>query len=194
MPTDTQTDFPGIIIRLRNPSESVAFPTIVKEALAKINSKPVGRTLLEEIVNLRDRAKFGYTVCIMRPNGLAVEEKNDGKGPQWNSGSVAKRANELDAVDPKKGTPTAVTWNANMIETPDGPRPAFIALAHELIHALYNLKGEAYDDASWEEYCTVGLPPVADKRAVNENLIRAEHGVPRRIAYGGLDAPNLANA
>ena len=188
MPHDTQTDFDGIIIRLRSPNESVHFPQLVKDALKSINSKPVGKQLLSEIVALKNKKKFGYTVCIMRPGGLSVVDKNNGEGPQWSSGSVAKRSNEEDACN-GTGTVTAVTWNANIIETPDGSRPSFIALAHELVHALYNLKGEAYSDASDEEYRTVGLAPVANARAVTENKIRAEHKVPLRAAYSGLPAP-----
>lgn len=190
MPQDTQTDFDGIIIRLRSPNESVMFPQLVKDALASINSKPAGKTLLSEIVKLKGKKKFGYTVCIMRPGGLSIADKNNGKGPQWSSGSIAKRSNEADACN-GTGTVTAVTWNANIIETPDGSRPSFVALAHELVHALYNLKGEAYADASDEEYRTVGLAPVANARAVSENKIRAEHGVPLRAAYTGLAAPKV---
>lgn len=192
MPHDTPTPYAGIVIRLRSAGESAIFPILVAEALAKIDSKPVGKQLLSEIVALSSRAKFGYTVCIMRPANLSVVEPNDGRGPQWNAGSLAKRASEADASDPLKGTPTAVTWNANVIDTPDGARPSFIALAHELIHALYNLKGEAFADTSMEEYCTVGLPPVANKRDITENKIRFEHNLPRRDAYGGLAAPKLA--
>jgi hypothetical protein len=190
MPQDTQTNFAGVIVRLRNPNESGMFPGIVAEALGKINSKPVGKKLLAGIAGLSSRAKFGYTVCIMRPSGLGIEDKNDGKGPQWNSGSVAKRGNETDACN-GTGTVTQVIWNANIVETPDGSRPAFIALAHELVHAYYNLKGEAYSDTSTEEYATVGLAPLKDLREVNENLIRAEHGVALRAQYGGLTAPTV---
>ncbi len=194
MAVDTTTNYPGIIIRLRNANESGMFPGLVKEALSTIASKPVGQALLNDIVALQGRAKFGFTVCIMRPALLAIEDKHDDRGPQWNCGSVAKRASEADASNKKTGSPTAVTWNSNIVATPDGSRPAFIALAHELVHALYNLKGEAYADASMEEYCTVGLPPVSTVRAITENRIRAEHNVPLRTAYGGLQPPVMATA
>lgn len=188
MPHDIHTDFEGIIVRLRSPNESVHFPQLVKEALAKINSEPVGKKLLSEIVTLQGRKKFGYTVCIMRPGGLSIQDKGNGKGPQWSSGSVAKRSSEADACN-GTGCVTAVTWNANVIETPDGSRPTFIALAHELVHALYNLKGEAHADTSAEEYRTVGLAPVANAREITENKIRAEHNVPLRASYSGLAPP-----
>jgi len=192
MPNDIQTRYDGIIIRQRSANESGMFPTLVTEALAIIDSKPVGKKLLSQIVALKGRAKFGYTVCIMRPANLSLIDTGDGTGPQWSGGSLAVRVSEANASDPTVGTPTAVTWNANVISTPDGSRPSFIALAHELIHALYNLKGEAFADTPMEEYCTVGLPPVANKREITENKIRKEHNLPRRDAYSGLKVPVLA--
>ena len=188
MPVDHQTTVAGVIVRLRDVNESINFVAIVGEALQKINANTVGAKLLTQIGALSNKAQFGYTICVMRPAGLAMVDKNDGKGPQWSGGSVAKRANEADACN-GKGTVTAVTWNANVLSTPDGARPTFIALAHEFIHALYNLKGEGYLDASDEEYRTVGLAPVATAREITENLIRAENGVPLRATYSGLVAP-----
>ena len=149
------------------------FLGVVKAALQKIISKPVGRTMLEHTIGLSDRAEFGYTVCIMRPSGL---------GPQWNGGSVAERAHENGAWD-GAGTVTQVVWNANVIHTPAVARPAFIAPAHDMINALYNPKGDAFRATSMEEYCAVGLPPVATRREITEYPIRGEHNVPRRSLY-----------
>jgi hypothetical protein len=188
MPKDIPTSFDGIIVRLRSEGESALFPAIVNEALKNINSKPTGKELLKQIVALNHKKKFGYTVCIMRPSNLSIVNKNDGKGPQWSAGSVAKRANETNACN-GVGSVTAITWNANVITTPDGSRPTFIGLAHELIHALYSLKGEGFLDSSNEEYRTVGLPPVEDEREITENNIREEHGVEPRKSYEGVDPP-----
>jgi hypothetical protein len=44
-PSDTPTKWNGIIIRLRGDGESGMFPTLVQEALAKIESKAVGKSL-----------------------------------------------------------------------------------------------------------------------------------------------------
>lgn len=126
----------------------------------------------------------------MRPANLSIADKNDGKGPQWSGGSVAKRGDEAAACN-GTGSITALTWNANVLSTPDGARPTFIALAHELVHSLYNLKGEGFLDASDEEYRTVGLAPVANAREITENLIRDEHGIPRRTTYSGLNPPQM---
>lgn len=191
MPHDTPTGFPGVIIRMRSEKESAYFPTLALEALAKINSKPVGKIMLEQIVAREHKKKFGYTVCIMRPAGLGIVDDKQTDQKKWNGGSMAKRINENDACDSSIGTPTQVLWNANIIETPDGSRPSFISLAHELVHALYNLRGEAFKDTSAEEYRTVGLAPVANARFVTENKIRAEHNLPRRDSYSGLAPPTV---
>lgn len=182
MPVDTPTRWDGIIIRLRSATESSMFPGLVTESLNMIYSKPVGKALLDQIAAEAAKKKYGYTICIMRPKDLSIEDKDDGKGPQWSGGSVAKRDNELTASN-GTGSVTALTWNANSLSTPGGPRPPFIGLAHELIHALYSLKGQGFTATMEEELRTVGLPPYVDAREITENKIRAEHQIPLRTAY-----------
>ncbi|HEX4949460.1 MAG TPA: M91 family zinc metallopeptidase [Blastocatellia bacterium] len=182
MAVDTPTRWDGIIIRLRSASESAMFPGLVAEALNTIYSKPVGKKLLDQIAAQGAKKKFGYTICIMRPANLSLEDKNDGKGPQWSGGSIAKRENEVNASN-GTGSVTALTWNPNSMSTPGGPRPPFIGLAHELIHALYSLKGEGYTATMEEELRTVGLEPYVDAREITENKIRAEHNIPLRTSY-----------
>jgi hypothetical protein len=183
LPTDSQTDFDGIIVRLRDPGESAMFPGIVNEALRTIHSRPKGRALLDGIVANAGKKKFGYTVCIMRPSGLAFV--NDGSGPHWSSGSICKRTNEISACN-GIGCVSAITWNANVIVTPDGARPSFIGLAHELIHAYYSLLGDGTMNTKAEEYSTVGLASHQSTREFTENAIREEHGLPIRMTYIGL--------
>jgi hypothetical protein len=158
------------------------FPSIVREALNRIASKPVGKSLLDQIAGLGGKKKFGYTVAIMRPAGLAIVDKNDGQGPQWSGGSLAKRMNELDACN-GTGTISALTWNANSMSTPGGARPPYIGLAHELVHCLYALKGEGYIATMDEENRTVGLGDLADDRDCTENKVRTEHNIPVRTSY-----------
>ena len=158
------------------------FPSLVSESLNRIASQPLGRSLLDQIVAQAAKKEFGYTVCIMRPAGLSINVR-DGNAPQWSGSSRAVRGNETRAKN-GAGTISAVTWNANGLAVPgQGPRPPFIGLAHELIHALYNLLGQALPDDDQEELATVGLPPVAARRPITENGIRAEHGLPLRTAY-----------
>ena len=78
--TDTNTKWDGIIIRLRSAGESIVFPTLVKEALNAIYSKPVGRSLLDQIAALAGKKKYGYTVVIMRPKDLRIVQSNAGLG------------------------------------------------------------------------------------------------------------------
>jgi hypothetical protein len=178
MPVDHQTQYQGIIIRLRDASESVHFPAIVDEALRMIASKPVGKQLLENIAGLSGRAKFGYTVCISRPSDMRIINGN------WCMANRAVRGDEAKAMKADEGSVTAIYFNANIISTPDGDRPTFIGLAHELIHAYYNLKGEALRGPN-EELATVGIG-TGPQRTINENAIRAEHGLPLRSKYTGV--------
>lgn len=72
--------------------------------------------------------------------------------------------------------------------------PAWIALAHELIHALHHLSGTAYGDSvqaaggevKREEMWTTGLGPYANTR-LSENKIRAAAGLPPRTFYTFVD-------
>jgi hypothetical protein len=178
MPVDITTPYRGIIIRMRSENESAMFPAIVKDALRKIASKPVGNKLLNGIVNYQSRSRFGYTVCIRRPANMTIANGT------WCGTNKAVRASEIDAKDSKIGSVTVIDFNANIMNTPDGSRPAFIGLAHELIHAYYNLKGKAFLGAE-EELATVGISKVKN-RSITENAIREEHGIKLREAYSGL--------
>lgn len=189
MPFDTQTNYPGIIIRMKNQQESVMFPTLVNQALQNIAATPAGLAILTGISNLVGRQKFGYTVCIMRVNMTY----DPGCVTGWVGTNVAVRGSELDALDRTKGSITAIKYNANMISSPDGARPSWVGLAHELIHAYYNLKGKGLPSGKLmnvhgmveqEELATVGIGP-GPQRSKNENLIRAQAGLPPRTTYGG---------
>ncbi len=70
------------------------------------------------------------------------------------------------------------------------PTPTYIALAHELIHALHHLGGNTYSDevqtpggaAKREEMFTTGLGPYANTR-ISENALRREVGLLERTFY-----------
>jgi hypothetical protein len=189
MPFDTPTNYPGIIIRMNSQADSVMFPTLVNQALAQIANTITGNKLLRGIADRVGQAKFGYTVCIQRANmtyNPACETK-------WVGTNVAKRSDETNATTRGAGSITAIKYNPNMINTPDGNRPSWIGLAHELIHAYYNLKGKGLGSGTImnvngaverEEMATVGLGP-GPHRSITENKIRAEAGLPLRTTYGG---------
>jgi hypothetical protein len=98
---------------------------------------------------------------------------------------------------PGLGSVAVIYWRPSPMWSFDtGDRcPAFITLAHELVHARRMLLGICHvQDRRVEELHTVGLSLLGspegvtlnDKRgwgAITENDIRAEHGLPRRIRY-----------
>lgn len=190
MPADTQTMYAGIIVRMNNAAESVMFPTLVTDALTKIASTPTGRKLLTGIAAKSHLAKFGFTVCIIR----ADMRYDAGCVTRWVGTNVAKRGDEAAGTTRGQASITAIKYNANMIDTPDGKRPSWIGLAHELIHAYYNLKGKGRPDSEEEfnvsgnvkkeEMLTVGLG-AGPHRSITENQIRAEAGLALRTTYGG---------
>lgn len=206
MPFDTPTNYAGVIIRMNNQSDSVMFPTLVNQALAQIAMFPTGQKMLAGIVALSGKAKFGYTVCIMRADMnydpcFKVTIDKPLTGPEsfkvgWKGTNTAIRGGqnaEIAAITRGVGAITAIKYNPNMIDTPDGKRPSWIALAHEMIHAYYNLKGKGlgsgkrmnvYGMVEQEELATVGLGGL--DRSITENKIRAEANLPLRSTYGGL--------
>jgi hypothetical protein len=105
-----------------------------------------------------------------------------------------------------KALPALVSFNPFInydIETQTAigvPMPAFVALAHELVHALHTLSGDKIgnDDSDKEtmieEARTVGAGKYAQTR-ISENAIRAENGYARRQYYaepGDCDGKALA--
>ena len=128
MPFDTPSNYPGIVIRMKNQGDSVMFPILVNQALTKIASRNTGKKLLQGISSRIVQAKFGFTVCIQR----ADMTYNAGCETRWVGTNEAKRADEISAITPGKGSVTTIKYNPNMINTPDGKRPSWIGLAHEL--------------------------------------------------------------
>ena len=179
---DIPTPYQGIIVRCGQ--QDIYYAGSVNIALQTIASKRVGRSLLRSIVERNDRAQDGFTVVILKPKSHAMADDKTGKLiTTWTNKAV--RFSEDNACN-GTGTRTSVSWNPNILTSPDGSRPPFIALAHELIHAMQNLRGTAFKDTKKEEYATVGLGDYANLRKRNENAIRAEHGVAPRTQYAGL--------
>lgn len=158
-----------------NPS----FRNTVVEALGRIaNGGPIGTALLNAIANAPVAADpAGFKVKIMRPNVTATIG-----APGLEGGSRAVAYNELDGRAGGAGTKAACYWNPNIYNTPGGARPAYIALAHELIHCYHYTNGLAQAGYQQEEEFTVGLGPHI-MAAITENRIRLEHNVPIRHVY-----------
>ncbi len=93
-----------------------------------------------------------------------------------------------------------IDYNLSAIMNVGVPMPQFIALAHELVHALHILSGDRVMHADktkqtmLEEARTIGCGLFEGSR-ISENAIRREHGIARRQFYatpGDCDAANLA--
>jgi len=184
---DTQTQWDGIIIRTKA-TDSNAFVGLVQAALNKIYSKPVGKNLIDAIVADAGKRKFGYTVCIMPK---ASRKNSFGPLIRWRTyekGSVTRVGSEQAASD-GTGAVSSIQWDPETKDTPDGARPPFIALAHELIHCMHNLKGTSHliggdDEKKRDEMMVTGLRGY-EQEPISENRIRAEHNVVYRNSYHG---------
>lgn len=172
------TNFNFIKVRV-DAIASPNFVALVNEALQAIYSMPVGQQLINTIINTGSANADGFKVVITRPE-MGVWKRDDGF-TMFGNGNVATRFNEDNACN-GVGCLSGVFWNANSIETPEGPRPNYIGLAHELIHAMHNLQGQALPDTEDEENFTVGLGKF-DAAPITENQIRKEHEVPLRTKY-----------
>lgn len=184
---DTATAYAGIIIRTKA-SDSKLFVGKVQTALAKINSKPVGHQLLAAIVAEIGKVAFGYTVCIM-PKGSV--KNSFGPLIRWRTyerGAITKAASDQNAAD-GTGAVSSIKWDPQHTKTPDGTRPPFIALAHELIHCMYNLQGTSHllageDGKKLDEMRVTGLKGY-EGEVISENRIRQEHNIAYRNSYEG---------
>lgn len=165
--------YPNIVID-DNGGGASTFLLTVREALVRIASQPKGLQLLQELQQYTPVFQaWGGGVKIYR---AAV--------PIAMGGSKAVAISENGASS--GGTSSGVAWNSNVQSIPgQGPRPPFVGLAHELIHAWHNARGTkraTYDD---EENFTVGLGQhmIPTPGAITENMIRLEHNVPIRHVY-----------
>jgi hypothetical protein len=101
---------------------------------------------------------------------------------------VTKAASDQNAAD-GTGAVSSISWDPKNEATPDGSRPPYIGLAHELIHSLYNLLGTSHllageDGKTLDEMRVTGLKGY-EGMAISENRIRKEHGITYRSSYSG---------
>ncbi|MFN3325465.1 MAG: M91 family zinc metallopeptidase [Bryobacteraceae bacterium] len=174
--TISTTKFPFIVID-NDDSVNPYFRLTVIEALDKIDSKPVGKALLKAISDSPIDGSSGFKVKIVRGEGIADITK-----PGQEGGSRAVPFNEV-AARGGGGSKAACFWNPNIFYNPAaGTRPAYIGLAHELVHCMHSVLGTMKPGYDEEEKFTVGLDPYAGV-AICENTIRGEHGLDLRDRY-----------
>ena len=108
------------------------------------------------------------------------------KGNDFTKGNYCKPINKFDAEN-GAGSDSRIIFDPDA-ESKYGQRPAYIGLAHELIHASHNADGTAYytdidgDGAPYEEERNIGLK-YNEGDEPTENNIRKEHGLPVRPQY-----------
>jgi hypothetical protein len=170
----------GIIIRT-DPAKNPTFHLTVKEQLDLIGSEKVGKALLKKIHDSKVK-QFGYKVCIMRADSSGTMG-NDGL-IKWHGSNVTTASNENEARG-GKGSVSAIKYNPNVTKTPDGDRPPYIGLAHELIHAMHNLYGTSERETVEDESKVVGFGKYQNE-PITENKIRKEHGLKPRETYKGV--------
>lgn len=195
------------------------FVGVVTQCLTDIAARPIGLQLLTEISG-RCGAPSTHKVVIeygglstAAPIPIVTPESRDLVQPRlgqdgynlqevmanpdliasagdWNAG-----LGQREYVN-SGGTGCVVTFNHQSAGPPGQPRPIFVALAHELIHAHHYLHGSCFRAANGgltpggntglmeEEMRTVGLGAYAGE-TITENAIRAEQvpPVPARNNY-----------
>lgn len=171
--------YPGIIIQ-KDDLQTSAFHLTIKELLTMIISKPVGEELVDTL------SKKGKSMTFWNNGKLLIKRSKVntvtiGK-PGEEGGNKCVRVSELDACN-GTGSASYIEFNPNIWVVPgQGPRPPYIALAHEMIHALHNALGTAIQEVAEEENMTVGIGKFTSEE-ICENAIRSEHNVVRRDKY-----------
>ncbi|MBR8130743.1 XopG/HopH/AvrPtoH family type III secretion system effector [Burkholderia ambifaria] len=195
-------------IYLEASESNLEFFRKTNSALAKIQSKRSGQSLLD---GLRPYARSGKTVTIYASevdatSALLTADQARARGIDCDnlveSNNIAvKLAKRRDESRANEGVRALVQWNpdaglridergAPYLEIPS--EVAYIALAHELVHAKYIIEGNyfGYDgdpldpdsDSFREEQRAVGIGEFS-YTIPSENSIRAEHSQPIRSRY-----------
>lgn len=198
---------------------SMSFFHSTSAALNKINSKPRGKELLEAI---RDTGKGEDRGCVVISKVLELKHMGADLSPHnremrqvdvtwvaYDHAAIGKQLDKALAAERKQAADKegllpqdAFLQNEAMVRELRNV-PSFIALAHELVHALHYMRRQVISGGrdrttpafkradDLEEARTVGLGPFAGERLC-ENAIRHEHGIARRETYDGVNLDALA--
>ena len=183
------TDWDGIVI-VTDASTSSHFVGLVKAALAKLASKPVGKSLLDGIEAEAANTTFtsaGVTFSVkILPKASQKKSFLFKSWRVYQPGSVTFAMSDSNACN-ATGTASAIKWDPQNKNAPDGARPPFIGLAHELIHCYYNLRGGSLHNTTGKDHDEAQVVGLAgyEQNTISENRIRAEHNVPYRKQYNG---------
>jgi len=179
----------------------------IERALAKIESKDIGRKLLNQLMSETTDGRKIDIIIDTKENSGAMPILTDSQLKKYkiiynedemNSDEYSENinSNTTKAIEVSKrkvfgreGVSVILRINPNeflkvnsqgdMLQDYD-PAMGFVTLAHELIHALHYMKGK--HRGKDEENYTVGLKGF-EKEEFTENSIRKEHGINLRQKY-----------
>ncbi len=205
------SNYPGILIEDKWGS-SFKFKT--DQALNKIASRPIGKDLLS-ILSKRNQGigtSAGKKTVITLGQGTLTggSSMNQTYQSSKGGGTEVRKAPKAGSNIrlPGSGMGSEVQYNPNIehqyTKAATVKTPPFVALAHELIHALHSISGDVTKAYSWtngigssscgailEEAKTMGLG-IYNNMRICENAIRREHGLPLRTFYSSIgDCGNL---
>lgn len=174
---------PGIKIVTGKPSHPADFFDRCNTALNRIRSRPIGKGLLKTIA-----AK-----CLMSGKSVFIDYYQASLAGVQGDVTEAYGYQKMDDEGrvffmPGNGQSASVSWWPDDPGPPYAERPAFVGLAHELIHALHIVHGQQIADTNStqglaiNEAQVVGLGRFKDE-PFTENAIRDEHGITLRTQY-----------
>jgi len=211
------TGFQGVFVSRKDPPE---FHQQTRAALKKLDSKPAGATVLQQLAALNE----------MNPKKMVIIKKatpeicSDQSMPAFDrprsvfpltSSSVCLPKRTSDPFVPyvagKGADKTIIEFNpsggmkfeAGRNNWKQDDRLGFINLGHELVHASHYLHGVQYREftdnpgldsdtgAAEEELRTTGVGPWRDEYP-SDNAIRREHGENEREDYAGNRGTRLS--
>ncbi len=196
------SDYPGILI---NDKWGASFKLKTYQALKDIAARPVGKDLLS-LLSKRHQGigtTAGKEIVITLGQGTLAGASSMAQTHQSSTGGGTEVRRAPTAGSnvrlPGSGMGSQVQYNPNIehqyTKGASVKTPPFVALAHELIHALHSISGGVIKAYNWtngtggsscgailEEARTVGLGIFKNTR-ICENAIRREHGLPQRTFY-----------
>lgn len=187
----------------QSPTQFVDFMQSTRSALAKLDSRPVGRQMLTDL-NAGNRPDLDIANNDLVETNVHFRQyaTNSNRYNPENFLPNDDEAHRFNGVSGAGNVTSRVRWNPNLLVS-DGHRPAFIGLGHELVHAWRGMTGNAVRRDALntgpainrrlnpllslrDEFETVGLH--ATPRHLNaptENALRGEHGIAPRPVYSG---------
>lgn len=185
-------NYPGIHV-----SGDQAFLTATFDNLNTIESQSVGKNLLT-LISKRCQG-IGTKLGTERSKAVIIKYTNNinrtSQSPMMKDDRDVARDSVPGSIVrlPGVGTGSLVLYGHDMVASYSRilkiMTPPFVALAHELVHALHSLSGDFIKAYSWttdgaliEEARTVGIGPYKGQ-TISENRVRKEHNLPLRTYY-----------